>query len=424
MSTIPLRCSLLSFTILVLIGGALLRAADIPPKLPELLEQIRTAHNKIQNVQAQITCEIPDEQVTFYKNVNWGYDHGKEYVEGAHIFRESDTSRDYWLCDFKFAFDGNRMCLFRRDHRQPKVPTGRITSLEADVFRCFLTPNALLGYDIRNDGRHSVIDALAKAESLTVQPDLETVNGRACYVLEAIAVDRETDPKDPIYDVRLYLDPERDYRVIRLDKFFSFPGPQRFKALVRRMDVLALEKIGDVWFPVKGEVQCYSPQTELLPGVKPEDIANLPPQEAIQKKTITIKFLQPKNVLTIDPASVRINQPIPDEKFTVQFPHGCLMFDEFLQEGYTVGETPRHLTTPLPLNPLPGASSTKPTILAADDPAPSHQPSIARNSAEQHNRPRLWPYAVGIVVLVLVAIAWTIMFSRRRLAGSDHLAPK
>jgi hypothetical protein len=289
-----------------------------------------------------MTCTIPEQQATFYE-FDWGYDRGKEFIAGT-LFQKDPGDSNGALSgrEVAFTFDGEIMRVYRaqpssKQGRPITVRRGRVAPLDPETFRSLTTPMTLLGRDARYVGRQTLGEALAQTESVSVRSDLESIGGRPCFVLEATGIERLPDGR--AFDVLVWIDAERDYRPLRFEKYYSYEGEQRWKALLLRVDDVTLERVDGMWFPVSGRSQFFNNDLEPPPGGPSE-----PPRsarEALERGVIVVRALTPASVLTIDPASIRINKGIAAERFAFQFPAGTLVLDEVAHVSYEVGGSVR-----------------------------------------------------------------------------------
>ncbi len=330
---------------LVSIGESPLVIGEEIPSVNQMISSIARNEAILQNVSAKLVVTIPEKDKVFI-DAEWGYSHGREYITGT-MYVNIPGARDNVAQSFTFAFDGDKMWIYRQNPLVKQQHTGRIGSLETANFTGYGTLRTLLGQDVHASGRLSVSEALRQAKDVRVQPAMETINGHRCYVVEAIETRRSVPGVRKGLDVRLWVDPERDYRILRLDRYKSKPGPRRWKELRRRVDNIRLQRIDGVWIPVEGEFHNFSVRELPIPGMTKEEYKRMSVEEARQKLKYETKPLVPMRVITIDPESISLGKEISAEKFTIRWPEGTDIWDDFLQYGYRFGvDAPQIEETP------------------------------------------------------------------------------
>jgi len=195
-----------------------------------------------------------------------------------------------------------------------------------------------LGFDAKELSRLSLGQAIAEAESVSVKEQVELIDGRPCYVIEAINI--ETDPSVHwSYDVRAWIDYQRDYRPLKFEKYRSIPGKNRFKVVSRRVDNIRLEQIDGIWLPIEGTRTTFSTNDIDPPkGMTAARFGALPSEQRLQLGDFRLTPMVPTRKLEIDVESIRLNKGISPEAFTIAFPKGCEVYDEFAGNRYIVGE--------------------------------------------------------------------------------------
>ncbi len=308
---------------------------DVQISASELVAKIIESEKKIKDIQLHMTCTIPARNHTFYE-FDWGYEHGKEFYSGIKHLRDSRTET-YETVKITQAFDGEKRWLLRVDPDAQR-PGGGILEPDYTTFRGMMTFNTLLGFDAKELGRLSFAEAIAQAESISVRDKVEFIDGHPCYVIEAINL--ETDPSvDWAYDVRAWIDYQRDYRLLKFEKYRSISGKNRFKVVSRQVDNIKLKKIDGIWLPIQGDRTSFSTNVIRPPkGMTRAQFAALPTEEREQVGVFKLTPMVPTRRLEIDVESIRLNKGIPAERFTIVFPDGCEVYDEFTSKRYVVGE--------------------------------------------------------------------------------------
>jgi hypothetical protein len=300
-----------------------------------LIDNVILSEKQINDMQAHVKWYEP-ERNNLLTVIEWGYEKGKEFIEGHKWVGED---KDEPTTEVKYAFNGEVQRNFRQNTGE-KFSTGRIYAFTPDTFTVYMTPKALLGYSIKQHAQETFGEILSKAEHIEVRKHTEQIDGHSCFILEAIGI----KDGDCLYDVRTWIDTQRDYRPLKIEKFYS-PDykhadiSERWRAIVKRLDNIKLKEIDGIWFPVQGD--CHSFTSDWLPpeGMTKEEFkkafSHLPEEKQREKARYVIIPRVPKRRIEVD--TIKINKGIDPKKFTVNFPQGCRVWDEFRQIGYVVG---------------------------------------------------------------------------------------
>jgi hypothetical protein len=282
------------------------------------------------------------------KDFEWGYEKGKEFIDGVkYQAKTRDTSRS----EIKYSFDGQSQFHFRHTSGADDS-RGRIGSYDPQVWNGNMTPAILLGYGLNWWGKQSLADFLSTADELKVSNTKTEIDGQACVLIEAIGLSYKSPKGNTFsYDVKAWIDTERDFRPLKIEKYEhaevdrTNPGQGRWEKLVRRIDNIKLEQFGGTWFPVSGDRQMFTNTIEGPEGMSKEEFEKMYmnkgyTEEEFFERGILRHVNKPTSAKRrIKITNIRINEGIPLEKFKVQFPENCSVWDEFLQTGYTVGNT-------------------------------------------------------------------------------------
>ncbi|HRT49697.1 MAG TPA: M56 family metallopeptidase [Anaerohalosphaeraceae bacterium] len=299
-----------------------------------IIARIAASEAGIRDVEAHVQWY----EVTPYKpfgEYDWGAAGEKEYMDGE---RYSDD----WEQPAKqrIAYDGKVQWSTELYEGQVGLQGG-IGELNAMAFTVPMTPKALLGQSVRQDVRKTLAEVLREAGEVIVRPQTEAVDGRDCVVLEAFGVGKEDNP----HNVLVWIDEQRDYRPLKIEIYRApgrddeWPGQGKWDALWKRVANIKLERIDGVWFPVRGDRYFFEQETLGPDGMSKEEFrkafGHLSKEEALKKlRHVTL----PKYHRRIELTNVRINRGIPDEKFRIDFPKGCEVWDGMKRERYIVGE--------------------------------------------------------------------------------------
>ena len=300
---------------------------------PAIVHAVVQGESQIPEFRARVVISIDGRRGW---DLDWGYDHGKEFYSGTQYVTGIPGKSEPVPQRIKWAFDGDKMRGIR-SHLAKKVDTGKIAGLDPELFRGVPNPRTLLGSDIRFEGRQSLGEVLAAASDITLLPDLEVVDGHRCHVLQLRKVDKTHDGR--VFDARVWIDTERGSRPLKYEKYRSDDGRLAWKALYERVENIRLQKIDGVWFPTHGEYQQFGYDFVPAPGHTEQELSRLPMADAMQKVDVVLRP-SAKYSVDIDPESIQINKGIPAAEFTIVFPQGCLITDEFTRLTYTVGEIP------------------------------------------------------------------------------------
>ena len=315
--------------------------------LQEIITNIKNNDNLIHDIENKtVVYQFIEGEKQVFWDVNWGYDRGKEYFDGHFSINLGDEGvggyKGRKLAYHKTTFDGSKqfnlvdLAYIEKNPPSNKV-SGGITAYRPKDFKMRQTLFLLMGRATQ-DSQDTLATMLEKADSVVVKDEMEIINGHKCYIVEAIGI--ESNKRK--YNHRFWLDPERGFLPLKRQKFsqHEYQGP--WDALKQEIVDIKLEKIDGVWLPVEGKVLYYDFVETLPDGMSEEEFINKykgEPESVIAKavnhKTVPSESLTTKLVMISD---VKINQGIPADKFRIIFPTGCIVWDEFLQLGYTVGE--------------------------------------------------------------------------------------
>ena len=335
------RCALVVLTVILLRGFSTTVAQELPD-VRQLIQEIARNEEILQNMTVKFDVTNLPENTKFVEDAQWGFSNGREFMSAVFHVTDSQTGESYEK-PLTVTFDGEKMRLFTIDpiHHEP---SGRISSLEPDSFTGQPTPNTLLGHDVNGSGRLSMAEGLRDAREVSVRPQKEVIDGHECYVIEAIDIDKANPGRRA--DVLLWIDPERDYRLLRMEKYKNltvekYPSlPEevfRWKQLQRRVDKVKLQQIEGVWIPVEGERTSFYTIEKPKRGLTEDDVLRMPPEQAVRNIEWEPEPMAPARLIKLDPASVSFGKEIPADKFSIEWPLGTLLWDDFAQIGFTVG---------------------------------------------------------------------------------------
>lgn len=303
------------------------------PSAPSVLKELKSSERSIKTIEARYRTRIAGSEHPAFIDAEWGYDGLREYIRA----RVGDSHPDGYIMDpLRFAFDGIKFRLFRHDLRSGDL-SASIGPLRANTFRSYGSPNVLRGFYL-NSGRKTLSDMLESAERLEVAGTHHTADRGRVVVVEAIGVEHPRID-DYGYDFRVTLAADRGFAPVRIEKYVSYGGRHRWKALVRRIDRIELQQVEGVWLPVKGTVTHYKRVWEPREGVTEAELEAAETKvEGRDLQTVKTPLLQRPHHVEVIPDSIRINEPIPHHRFVIVFPKGTRVYNEFLETSYTIGE--------------------------------------------------------------------------------------
>ena len=307
-------------------------AGQTQPDLTRIITEIAAHEDVVEHRRSKLKVTIPEFNVVWYE-ADWRYSEGREYVGGMRqSLMNAGQEGEAWIWQkYAYAFDGQVMHTYINDPRKPR-DAGRISGLEPDGFVGCPTLNTLLGWGIHMSGRLSVSQGLSQAESLRLHDVTDLIDGHQCYVIDAQGVGKG----EMRFDVRVWIDPERDYRILKIEHYISDPEA-RWKRLYRRVDNIKLQEVNGAWMPVSGEFHGFNAVEEPEEGLTVEEVLAMGPEEGRKHTRWRLEPIVPTRVIEIDPESIVFGKEIPVEEFRVNWPVGTDIWDDFLQVAYKIG---------------------------------------------------------------------------------------
>lgn len=295
-----------------------LEVQEVVDLLVESEEQLHDISAKVSSYNLPTNSPISD--------VNWGYKEKKEFLDCA------DYESGEVLANVYYAFDGKVLRVLRQNKNDPRPYRGGIASFDPAIFNSCLTPNTLLGYSIKHDGHETLGEVLSKAENVAVRPGIEKINESNCYVIEVQGIVIH----ELSYDLLVWIDPERNYRPCKIEKFRDFGKTKKWQAMTECVKVDDFSKINDIWIPVSGTRELFTARIACPKSMKLKEFQSLSESEQNSMGIVSTKSRGIQGVKA-DIKSIEVNAGIPDGKFSVEFPQGCGVWDEFTNLAYTVG---------------------------------------------------------------------------------------
>ena len=311
----------------------------------ELIEKIIESENKIKDVQAEYLFFEPDTNRPLLY-AHWAYQPDKELIAGLK-FERAGSNLEYMISTkhiFSLA-EQQRFYNYRNEIQKgiEQLLIRPAQLFDLDGFRVYMTPNSLLGFDISCGSRRTFGQSLQQALKVILKERTEEIDGHNCYFLEAFDI---TNPEFS-YDVRAWIDINRDFRPLRIDIFYNtMVGGRKyqpFERLNRGIYDIKLRKIDGIWFPIEGKRDNFTYEDVLPPelqGLTKEQVRQKFSERELEEIGQKIKEVAVLSVPTrktiVDVDSIRLNQGIEPEKFIIKPPIGCKVFDEIEDKRYTV----------------------------------------------------------------------------------------
>jgi len=332
---------LLLFTVILMTDNGV-NLAGVNMDASSVLQRIRDSEKELRDIQCNLRWyEVESGQV--YRESEWGYENGKEFVTGLDYAKNGEG--DFVSHRNTNAFDGKAMRSYTYV-AEVGDSRGGIYGYDPLVFAVPPSPRTLLGYTIEQEGIYTLSELLSDRYVKNISLTQQEKKGVSCIVLEAIGF--QTRRNKPIYDLRVWIDPSRGYRPLTIEKYISSDDPnslaglrgERWTYLKKKIDIDELKQIHGIWFPIAGEKMLYTIVPEFtLQGKSEDDIRKENPDLSDEELAKAIKLVnRPFHARKrVEFSDIVINRGIDPEKFTIRFPLGCKVWDDFASMGYTVG---------------------------------------------------------------------------------------
>lgn len=300
-----------------------------------VIERLIQSEHEIRDVTAQVTVSVPEEGANPFYVITWGYKGGKEFVAGEKILRSATKPGTELHDNFKYAYDGSKMRIMSHILEEGDRITGRIAPLEEETFCSLPGVTDLLGFDIKYAGRMTMGESLRGAESVHVTLQ-KNDRGGPIYLVEAEHVEYDEE-RNVWFNARIWLDPQKDYRPTRVEKLYAAGGEYKWVIPHQVVSNIVLKNIDGIWFPVSGTYQHFRPVFSAPPGMTDEAYKALSAEERWNQAIIEVKPVVAPRFINVDPSSIHINQGVDDSLFSINFPDGARIWDDYSQTGYVVG---------------------------------------------------------------------------------------
>lgn len=296
-----------------------------------ILQRLELSEKKIQISRSQFSVRRVNTNRMIWAG-EWGYKYPKGYLRGTQSLYPKN--QDPYSYNEIYAFDGKKLRTFQPD---PQSLSGSVRELGVEL-DSRITPQTLLGNSIKTEGRFRLSDILRDTEDLEFSTeDLVMIDGNECYYLTCTSTEiiGRSTPNETISPIRVHvwLDANRDLRPLRIETYRGTDDTQ----LRYRIDNINLEQVGDTWMPVAGTFTFYRKKVTPLNGFTLNSLRKLLPGEV----SVNVKIKREPSKLgpqQITISNWEILDDLDNELFTIDFPKGAKIWDDFLQKGYTVGE--------------------------------------------------------------------------------------
>jgi hypothetical protein len=373
-----------------------------------VIAKVKASENEIHDIECHLVESWPDRKAhEVMRDVEWWYKDAKQGFAGDEYLISASSGTLYHNY-FASRFNGEVVKNYRTSESKSYLG-GQIEHFKYGEFKqALFGVESLLGYDIRWAGFQTMGEVLSLSKSCSLRPSMEVVDGHKCIVIDASEVEHSQEVPEAYSDATLWLDPERSYRVLKLERFYV-PPPQNGqpKYLNYRMDNVQLVDFDGIWFPVYGERSYFSVEPVFPDGKSSSELSNLPAAEVDKLVKWKTGILTQRVTTKIDVSSLKINKGIDDSRFEFEFPVGTAVWDDLKQIGYVVGketplDDPNHPTRVLP----PGQGVDVPGgVGETTDSSSGKLPTASlRNSGVGIviYKPMLWAITAIIVALILV----------------------
>jgi len=298
----------------------------------------------------------------------WNAQTSQMAVKGSHALAHPNGA-EYGYSEFWGAFDGDKLRTFCEPTMKGQlVPIGTQLSMHFSV-------SALLGMDVGSG--YPIVGIYNVLEGGTLEHDVE--DPEAILLKSPLPTPERINP----YQVSVWLDPSKGFLAKKFEMMLPDIGVTHY-----RTEILEFLQTPDgTWVPIKGKWSRWATEQVIPPGYTDQQVNSLSLEEFLKLGvTYRGKAFEEPLFITIDPDSLRVNEPLDASHFTIDFPVGAVIFDAFKDKTFKVTAT-----GPVYVEPKP----------------PGVPDEVARNLGNR------WPvFLLANIILVLICGAWLV---RRRI---------
>jgi outer membrane lipoprotein-sorting protein len=326
-----------SMVIVFMLTGSFTCPAVFKGDAVDLIQNIENSERKITDMQARVRWY--HDSAGNYVDYEWAYKNGMEYRKTSNKYTLNKKEGVADLPIEQISFNGEKQFAYASSSDR-SVQRGGVYGVDMRVFAASLMPRVLLGYDLLD----TLSDKMKKAEEVSVLEQEEIIGDHRCTVVEVrnLQLDKTVDYSQ---NLKVWIDCERDYRPLKIEVYRNSDPSLPWNSLIRRIHNIKLTNISGIWFPVSGDIEYY--KTGYVIKSDGRDVSHLSVQEAeglfgkmTQEQVSEVVDKRPilrGEVQRIEVFDIRLNEGIDDQEFVIQFPKGCIVWDDFLQYGYQVG---------------------------------------------------------------------------------------
>jgi hypothetical protein len=297
------------------------------PTVESLIHNLEESERQIQTIEADFEVRW-DSSGDLYRAGTWGFEQGKAYIRGLEYSKDRESGQ-FLSWGGQYAFDGEKLRTL--EERDGTVPNGKVRELGV-TFGAVPSVTTLLGWALKGSDAPTLSELLLESPSTKVLANDVSVNGEntieVSFIVDSILSSGATKPNL----AKVWLAPEFDYRPLRMKRFADKTGER----LVYAVKDIVLKQVDGIWLPISGKKVTYEAKRFISGGYSMEQLE--PMGAAAAKEYIRYEYHEaPKSHKLITVKEWRLPQDIGDEMFTIAYPPGSKIWDDFLQSSITIG---------------------------------------------------------------------------------------
>ena len=299
-----------------------------------IINNIIKSESKLVDMQATVRW-FRDSKEGHYIDYEWAYKDGMEYRETHNNNDWTEIDTPVWPIEI-LTYDGKKQFAYTSTLDKSNQ-RGGIYGFNPIPFEASLMPRCLMGYSLLD----TLGDRLKKADEVSCIEQNEVIRNSICFVIEAKNI---SISDNCIEHYKAWVDIERDYRPLKIEIYQNTNARNPWESLIRRIDNITLQKIDGIWYPTSGDIQYYRDSYVLTEDGR--DVKTLSAEEQNKifgaltdeqaKKLVRKQSAKRGPVQHIEVSNIRLNQGVEDGRFSIDFPNGCAVWDDFIQHGYVV----------------------------------------------------------------------------------------